>query len=231
MYFRYTCTSVLIKLKVWIFALNAYLYSFLCLKHYLIDISIWTCKSFNERNTGTKNQCEFIWNRFIGVYAFGFLFMLPQLFVNYKVRDYPSIIKTYLHLISHWKWKCDEIFTTILYKILFFIFANLTIWFGILENYFASRSSFRRNFEGILHIWHASFIVIMFYLFNLCIIYCVICHYLICWGSLDTDTCVICFAIDTKERDIQTNIVYLIKKNIHMKDCTLKKNFESIRTS
>lgn len=139
--------------------------------------------SMKEMQVATKNQCEFIWNRFIGVYAFGFLFMLPQLFVNYKVRDYPSIIKTYLHLFSHWKWKCDEIFTTILYKILFFIFANLTIWFGILENYVASRSSFRRNFEGILHIWHASFIVIMFYLCNLCIIYCVICHYLICWGS------------------------------------------------
>lgn len=179
--------------------------------------------SMKEIQVATKNQCEFIWNRFIGVYAFGFLFMLPQLFVNYKVRDYPSIIKTYPHLFSHWKWKCDEIFTTILYKILFYIFANLTIWFGILENYVASRSSFRRNFEGILHIWHASFIVIMFYFFNLCIIYCVICHYLICWGSLDTDTCVICFAIDTKERDIQTNIVYLIKKNIHMKDCTLEK--------
>lgn len=29
-------------------------------------------------------------DRFLGVYAFGFLFMLPQLFVNYKVRRTPS---------------------------------------------------------------------------------------------------------------------------------------------
>ena len=28
-----------------------------------------------------------------GVYAFGFLFMLPQLFVNYKVSTFNSILK------------------------------------------------------------------------------------------------------------------------------------------
>lgn len=47
--------------------------------------------SMKEIQVATKNQRKFIWNRFIGVYAFGFLFMLPQLFVNYKVRDYPFI--------------------------------------------------------------------------------------------------------------------------------------------
>lgn len=30
-----------------------------------------------------------------GVYAFGFLFMLPQLFVNYKVRPRP------VHMLTH----------------------------------------------------------------------------------------------------------------------------------
>lgn len=37
--------------------------------------------------------------------------------------------------------------------------------------------------------------------------------------------------IDTKDSDIQSSIVYLIKKNIHIKDCTLGKKFESIHIS